>query len=385
MQRRIPDDLASADRRMLGLFKDEMDAFEDAQAVLLADVRFEHMGKTIEDRVWRFVCQCDGDREHDFVGNFVSEHGQEPTESVCYIPVESLEVDEEVQLPGMSLLPVADGRLPPAHPGFSLERPVSSVAAVSTSGTDYGRMAERARAVTEHALRALRVGMREHYGVPEQQLRFRLAHSYSFGEGLVGWSAAPDVRWGLKLDAELLGVFESQAVSGMPLEPATDIEKKADVALVWIERAMLETDEVTTLLYLFFALEALLGDRSEGLKAHGLAFRRAMLSIAISERFAHPRRAYLLYDEVRSAAVHGGRPPAIERSTVVNFAADVRRALNEFLEFAEANDFQRRGRLLKALEEHPERGRFSEWLRENDGPTWRDYLDRFDATPEHEM
>ena len=65
------------------------------------------------------------------------------------------------------------------------------------------------------------------------------------------------------------------------------------------------------LLYLFFALEAMLGDKSEGLKAPALAVRRAIRGLVTRDGFIHPARTYLLYDEVRSAAVHGEEPPEI--------------------------------------------------------------------------
>jgi hypothetical protein len=42
--------------------------------------------------------------------------------------------------------------------------------------------------------------------------------------------------------------------------------------LRWIERARFTGEPLIALLYLFFALEALLGDKPEGLKADDLAF-----------------------------------------------------------------------------------------------------------------
>jgi hypothetical protein len=70
-----------------------------------------------------------------------------------------------------------------------------------------------------------------------------------------------------------LDVVAKQPVAAMPLEPSTDIDRKAGMALRWMEAASLSGDPLTALLFLFFALEALLGDKSEGLKAHGLARR----------------------------------------------------------------------------------------------------------------
>jgi hypothetical protein len=116
--------------------------------------------------------------------------------------------------------------------------------------------------------------------------------------------------------------------------PDSDIEKNAVVAVRWLERAMLAEVPLEALLFAFFALEALLGDRSESLKAHGLAYRRAMLSVAVQDSFAHPNRIYGLYDQVRSDAVHGNDLPALDDKEVRVFVWDVRVALGEYLRLA---------------------------------------------------
>jgi hypothetical protein len=77
-------------------------------------------------------------------------------------------------------------------------------------------------------------------------------------------------------------------VMALPAAPRTDIERKALVAVRWLERAFLTGDELVALLYRFFALEALLGRKSEGLKAHGLALRQMVLAHAVTGFFPHP-------------------------------------------------------------------------------------------------
>ena len=114
----------------------------------------------------------------------------------------------------------------------------------------------------------------------------------------------------------------------------------------------------------------MLGTRSEGLKAHGLAYRRALLSVATRENFADPSRAYLLYDEVRSAAVHGEEPPPVPEDMQRAFAWDVRWALGEYLNLAEREGFETRRALLAYLREHPDRKRLADWLIETDEPMW---------------
>lgn len=76
----------------------------------------------------------------------------------------------------------------------------------------------------------------------------------------------------------------------------------------WMEQAWLATDPLNRLLYLFFALECLLGDTSADEKAGLIALRRVVMSTAMGKGFVHPSTTYWLYDKVRSAAVHGSEP-----------------------------------------------------------------------------
>ncbi len=80
---------------------------------------------------------------------------------VCYLPIEYLSVETETKVFGVRLLPLSDTRIPPADTWFRLEHPVACVAAVEVRGTDE-RMVERSRAQAAHALRLLRVTLREH-------------------------------------------------------------------------------------------------------------------------------------------------------------------------------------------------------------------------------
>lgn len=137
---------------------------------------------------------------------------------------------------------------------------------------------------------------------------------------------------------------------------------------------MIEADPLKSLLFLFFALEAMLGDRSEGLKAHGLAYRRTLLSLATKESFTDPSRAYLLYDEVRSAAVHGEEAPPVSDDVWRALLWDVRLALNEYLELAARDGFQTRRRVLRYLRGHPDRPRLDDWLLEFDEVIWKEFL-----------
>jgi hypothetical protein len=147
----------------------------------------------------------------------------------------------------------------------------------------------------------------------------------------------------------------STPIATLPVKGGSGIEQSANRALEWFERAQLATDPLIELLYLFFALEAILGDKSAGLKAERLALRRAVLSHMQGTGFTHPGKTYWLYDQVRSTAVHGEDAPAVSEKEVRDFAWDVRRAINEFLEYARKKSFSKRGKLLAALESDPAR------------------------------
>jgi hypothetical protein len=72
---------------------------------------------------------------------------------------------------------------------------------------------------------------------------------------------------------------------------------------------------------------------------------------------SHTQPVSTLYDDVRSAAVHGKKPPAVSEDEVGKFAWDVRRAINEFLGYAqdEGESIVRRGKILSSLENDPVR------------------------------
>jgi hypothetical protein len=379
MTRLLPLELTGGKTEYIRLLSDEVEASEMVKAALLADLRFEHMSKP-DDDVWRFVGECWTDGKTDHVPGFIKEHSQEPMDRVCFVPVENLSVTSATDVLGIRLLPIDDPGVPTGGLGFSLEKPVGCVAAIAVRGTNHGLMVERARLVAAHALRVMRIALREHHSIHDRQLRFRLGIVYAFDDHVSGWQTRADVAYDLGLPGDLIEMAENQPIWRLPVEPTTDVDKKADLALQWMERAWFTGEPLVALLYLFFALEALLGDKSEKLKAHGLAFRQTMLSHIIEGNFTHPNRTWFLYDAVRSAAVHGEGAPDVDKDVVQNFAWGVRKALSQYLTLASNENFVRRGRLLTFLDEHPERPQLVAWLREAGGDTWTKYLDNMEGT-----
>ncbi|MDT7708085.1 MAG: hypothetical protein QOG20_3692 [Pseudonocardiales bacterium] len=358
---------------------DEVQAIETAKKELSADPRFEYL-HDIDAAVWQFTADCWVDRQTDHVPTFIDKNAREPTTEACYIPVEHLGIETATNLFGVRFLPAEDESVPPAGPWFPLDYSVGCLAVVNVTGTNHELMATRARAIATHALRVLRIALREHDEINGRQLRFRLSIAYAFNERISGLARREDAAYELVLDNTLINLTQSQLITAMPIQPSNDVEKKADVAARWIERACLIDEPLLALLYLFFALEALLGDKSEGLKAHGLAFRQTMLSHITTGGFTNPSETWFLYDQVRSSAVHGEDVAEVGWGTVQNFASVVRRALSQYLKLARDNNLTRRGRLMRAIDSHPDRAQLIFWLRSQGGAEWTKYLDRIEDT-----
>ncbi|MGH9963036.1 MAG: hypothetical protein ACREBC_38960, partial [Pyrinomonadaceae bacterium] len=233
-------------------------------------------------------------------------------------------------------------------------------------------------------LRLLRVALRANPAIPSHQLRFRLGTAHTFDGHSAGFALRSDAAWDLGLGEKLVEYAQSQPVATGLLNPTTDIEKKADLATRWMERACFTGESLIALLYLFFALESLLGDKSEKLKAHDLAFRQGMLSHVATGGFTHPNTTWFLYDQVRSAAVHGEDVPEVGWDVVKRFTRVVSEALDQYITLASTEGITKRGKLLTFLKAHPDRPEFIEWLHEHGGSAWTKYLQKITGGSEEE-
>ncbi|MGA9874446.1 MAG: hypothetical protein WBQ21_01410 [Solirubrobacteraceae bacterium] len=347
---RIPDDLATDEATGLHLSGDEAAALEDLQALLPGDLRFEYMERRErEDAMWRFVCLASLQRKEGHVDGFIARYAREPEQLTCFYPVLHLAVAEDLLFQNARLIPIAEAHRsaivgPDRHPSMA------SVIAVECEGTNRSAMSERAAEVARHALRLLRAGLRESHSVVDRQLRFRLGSAYWFSDGLSGFKVGPEEGWGFELDLAGLESVAALPVAALPLTGGTEVERCARRALEWFEQSQLAVDPLMEILLLTFALETILGRKSEKLKGRQLAIRRAVLSHRTRGNFAHPLRFYLVYDEIRSVAVHGGEPPLVDDDLVQTVAWDVRGAINEFLKFARCGGYVKRGRILTALD-----------------------------------
>jgi hypothetical protein len=376
----LPEDLARENLRSILLDGAGLQAMNNAKAVILKDEHFEYLdGRELGDLLWRFIYDCLVDRSHDKVSAFVDEYGRDVQERACYLPVHHLTVRSERQIGEARLLPLGSAEIPSSGPWFDLDKPVGSVMAIVVRGTHNGLMASRARLAAEHALHVLRVALKVSYpSIVDGQLRFRLAEAWAFSEHARGFAAGPDRVYGFEL-GDSLTELDTQAVFALPVVPRNRLERQAILAVQWINRGLFASERVVALLFYFFALEALLGDRSEGLKAPLIARRRAMLAAAMDSGFLHPHANYFLYEEVRSAAVHGETADDVTEDTLRTFSGDVQTALQQFLGYAAREGFTKQSDLVKALDNHPKHEELLDWLRENGGPLWEKYFKRLEA------
>jgi hypothetical protein len=338
-------------------------AYEELCARLAEDLRFEYMDKKEREATAQaFAARAAVEKSVSHVGRFIGEHAHEVLNLTCSFTVEHLVLDQRRELFGATLLPAGDAGLPAWIGGAP--SPLDSVIAVPTRGTSGLRMMERGKETAEHALRLLRAGLREHRSIVDDQLRFRLGTHYWFtvnGEPRAGWQRRPGDPITLELNDQLVELATSSQVAALQEHGSNDVERRANRALAWWERSFSVTDPVIKIVFLFAALEAILGNRSEGIKSDDLTMHRAALSEALNEGFSLPDRALALYEHVRSLAIHGEEPVPVAREEAQAFEWDVRRAINEYVRFARESNLTKR-KLVRA-ELGSKRLEIEAWLR----------------------
>jgi hypothetical protein len=248
--------------------------------MLLEDLRFEHMDKgRREEATFRFVCLAHLRRDESHVENFISEWAREPICVTCFFPVEHLTVAAEIEAYGVRFIPVDAAPKPGIVFGPDPMATAASVIAVDECiGTDHNMIGARAHPAALHALRVLRAVLRESHFIQDRQLRFRLGDSIWFSDGASGWTARPEEEWGYELSETDLKLDSPPPVTTLPLIGTNDVERAANRALEWFERAQLAVDPVIEILFLTFAVEAIVGRKSDGLKGRELPVRRAVLA-----------------------------------------------------------------------------------------------------------
>jgi hypothetical protein len=201
----------------------------------------------------------------------------------------------------------------PAGSDLDADPTCQSLIRLESTGTKDDAMVERARPKAEHALRVLRVA-----------LRTTRSMIVNYGFGWAGRqhsvrrtrSEVCQLARATRLTSSPTCATSSPTTSSPLSHPTPHIEKRPVRALKWLERARFEDDPTVTCLFVFFALEALLGDTASGEKASHLCFYRCVLGEMAGRGFRHPFATYFLYDRVRSKAVHGSESVEIDEDVV---------------------------------------------------------------------
>lgn len=307
------------------------------------------------------------------------------TGRVCVFKVKPLRVEREIAIGDALLMPVpppdneiwgTDFQREWLERWFSDNHEIASLVRVPYDPTLGEPDADiQARKLAEAALARYRLAVDAEGNFHPNQLQFTLDDVRWIPGGTMGWSLGGGVPIGLEIvesDPASKVISESRFLS-VPTTPAGDIERRVARAITWLDRAYLESDELIQLLHRFSALEALLGDASDGLKGHELAIRRATLASMVEGVFRHPKKTFDLYKEVRSYATHGEEVRELEPDEGTKFAWDAREAVDQYIRYADQHGFSRRSKLVAALDGSETRAEIVARLVQEDGEKWAPY------------
>jgi hypothetical protein len=371
--RRVPEDLATDEFRWVTLSCAEAEMFDKAMRQVMSDETLEHLGTRTESVLWGLVCQSLVDKTTDHVLQFLNHHARKPESRTVYFTVPYLKLPQPMVVVGVRFLP-CDATGVPDSELLNGEDHVRLVACATATGTAPDLLVKRARATANHAVRLLALGLlTADSGLQDRQRRFRLGERYSLEPGGFGWQALPDTPWEGNFPPDVLAALDGQPLMELPERPSNKLQKRVLISVEWLDRARFTDDPLVRLLYQFFALEALLGDRQAKEKGRLLAFRRTMLDHAVGGQYNDPNLTYYLYDDVRSAAVHGGDPPEPDTWRSAKFDRELHNVINQLLRYAKSIGATKPSEVLQALDEHPDRDEMLAWLTSKNPKLWNGF------------
>ena len=352
----------------LGVGPAVRDAIKSLQALLVADLRFEYLGEMTEEHLWDFVCKCALQRSVNHVPGYMAELSRAPEKMRCVWAIEYLKVAEEFSVGDVHFLTREEAQFDVRSPLTENWDDHEGFAEVQIEGTHTHRAAERARQQIDHALKLLRVALKRK-GLSDSQLRFRIGKLYLLPDhGADGWQQADDFPIPMETAVNFAEYLGDDLLH---LPDRDDAMRHALLALSWIDQAVQAVSLVDRVLFLFSALEALLGDESGSLKSHRLVFYRVMLGQTVAGGFFHSMPLYWFYDSVRSVAVHGDEPPAITKEAVDTLEWNIRNALYEYVQLCKDRGLTSRKAVRNELHKNPQAvEQCITWLRANDPKGW---------------
>lgn len=339
-------------------------------AALLADVEYEHLGKEADKAVWDFVCRAAIEARRNHVPGFVSAHRREPFTVKIVYGIEHLTVGAPFSVHEVTILPLPDED---SEAGKRLRQDLAcgAMAEVEVTGTDMHRMIDRGRERVEYAIQLLRVCLANLNLLSDMQLRFRVGRFYVAAEAGFGFQRHKDAPVELEVPTTFTETFSTFKLLPLAFDDnETEIARQAKLAVAWISEARLATNLIHKVTFLFSALEAMLGSKSEGLKAPSLVYYRSVLGEVVSGGFPNPNRLYGMYDEIRSSAVHGETVVDIAPDDVRSLEWSIRSALFELVQFADDRKLVTRSAVRKALRSSENARRGYEYLKERSPEKW---------------
>lgn len=346
-------------------------AYRNALVALRRDARYADIDDL--DDLMAGLCQaCDQDRTTDHVPAVVDglqQRAGEVRSHVVLFAVSGLRITGPVVVGDVEFI-AAD-----TWPGFPPLGPeITGLARVTVRGSVPHPVMRKAQAKAEDAMAKLRINA-SGLGAREMQLRFHLGGQWALADGSrYGLWRTPQQQVDLEVGPVLLEPERVHPVMRLPYPAQTAAHRQAHFALMWLDQAAQADDRLLRTVLPFFALEALVGDRSEKLKAKSLVFNRIMLGATASGWWTSPHALHTFYAKIRSWAVHGSIPAQeASEAEVVFLHSDARSALGEYLILCEREGFTKRSALLRWLTAHELAPEVTTWLKEHDPETWGDW------------
>jgi hypothetical protein len=342
--------------------------YRDTLVRLRRDARYSDIDD-LDDLVAGFCDACERDRTTDRVLSLIldlEQRAEDVRSHVLLLAVSGLTVAAPVVLGDVDF--IAADAWPESSP---LNPEVRGLARVTVRGSITDPMVSKARAKVEDAMAKLRINAAGQ-GALDSQLRFHLDGHWTWADGgRGGWWRTPQQLVSLEVGPVLLEPDRAHPVTVLPYPAQTDVQKRAQFALMWLDQAARADEPLLRTVLPLFALEALVGDRSEKLKANSLVFYRIMLGATVSGWWTSPNALHTFYREIRSHAVHGSIPAREASKANISFLnSDARSALREYLILCEREGFTKRSQLLGWLTTHQLAAEITAWLAEHDPAIW---------------
>jgi hypothetical protein len=337
------------------------------------DHRFEWLStRKIREELRWVVAASLADPKSRPAAEFVAKNARKVVTRIAWYSITHLGVQSEFAVDDVAIKPLEE-EIRRSVGEEDWDRRTRSIATVAISGVDDGKMMRRARDRIRAALSLLRAILPNVLEMhADEQLRFDTGDSCGFVDDprSFHWLISAS-QFDLSLSEKAIEDIRA-VVRLLPL--GSDIQRQLTIAVGWLDRARTTDDMLIRALFLFFALESMLGDKSTGLKAHRLAFVEALLSHNEEGSFREPDRIYFLYDDLRSPAVHGSRDFDVDANDVNALDRRVHTALGNFISVVSREQIVSMRAFHAWLYSHPSATALMEWLRARSPELWTGFI-----------